>query len=78
MCDENLLREYYYRDAATGRITVHDVKKAVEHSGGGRITDHHAQQLLESLAGWDGVVTEYEFVSGINRYVNQHKHHWFF
>jgi len=52
------LREYYYRDAKDGRITAHEVKKAVEHAGGGYITEHHAGQLLRSLSGWDDVLTE--------------------
>jgi hypothetical protein len=33
--DKERLREAYYRDAADGRITEHEVKKAVEHAGGG-------------------------------------------
>jgi len=72
----DLLRAYYRKDAADGRLTEHEVKKAVEHSGGGYISDHHAGQLLRSLAGWDGVVTEQEFVTGVERYVQQHGHSW--
>jgi hypothetical protein len=34
-CDKELLREYYYRDAKDGRITEHEIKKAVHHAGGG-------------------------------------------
>jgi len=74
--DKDLLRAYYYRDAAHGRITEHEVKKAVEHAGGGYISDHHAGQLLRSLAGWDGVVTEHEFVHGIARYVEANQGAW--
>jgi hypothetical protein len=100
--DKELLREYYFRDAADGRITEHEVKKAVQHAGGGvcflsffllhlffssllfnctnlylqHISDHHAGHLLRSLAGWDGCVTEHEFVHGIHRYVVEHGHNW--
>jgi len=74
--DIELLRAYYFRDAADGRITEHEVKKAVEHAGGGYISDHHAGKLLRSLAGWDGVVTEAEFVNGIYRYVQEHGSSW--
>jgi len=76
MTDRHLLKEAYYKYAADGRITEHEVKKAVEHAGGGHISDHHAGQLLRSLAGWDGVVTEHEFVNGIANYVQQHRQHW--
>jgi len=74
--DHLLLREAYYKYAADGRITAHEVKKTVEHCGGGYINDYHADCLLRSLAGWDGVVTEHEFVHGIHNYVKQHGHHW--
>jgi len=75
-CDKELLREYYWRDASSGRITVHEVKKAVEHSGGGFISHEHAERLLWSLANWEDVITEHEFVHGIERYVREHGHHW--
>jgi len=39
-------------------------------------SDHHAGQLLRSLAGSDGVITEHEFVHGIKRYVEEHGQHW--
>jgi Ca2+-binding EF-hand superfamily protein len=74
--DKELLRQAYYKFAADGRITAHEVKKTIEHVGGGNIGDYHAEQLLRSLAGWDGVVTEHEFVHGIHSYVQQHGHHW--
>jgi len=73
---KELLREAYFKYASDGRITEHEVKKTIEHAGGGYITDHHAGQLLRSLAGWDGVITEHEFVHGIHRYVEVHGNSW--
>jgi len=74
--DVEKLRYYYDKSARDGRITAHEVQKAVEHCGGGYISHHHSEKLLQSLAGWDGVVEEYEFVNGIIRYIEEFGDDW--
>jgi len=74
--DKEIIRQAYFKYAPSGRITAHEVKKTIEHCGAGNIGDYHSEQLLRSLAGWDGVVTEHDFVHGIHNYVQQHGHHW--
>jgi len=75
--EEEILREAYQKYAADGRITEHEVKKAVEHAGGGYISDHHAGRLLRSLAGWDGVVTQHVDQQGtLERSLLQRRSRW--
>jgi len=57
-CDIERLREAYYKYAADGNLSIRELRKAVEHSGGGYISDQQANELFQTLVGIDGVVGE--------------------
>jgi len=73
-CDLERLREAYYKYVVDGNVTLREIRKAVEHSGGGYISDQQASELLQSLVGADGSISENAFVNGIHSYC-ENAHH---